>query len=708
MRYIDTVRVACSGGEVEEKARNRLEMRYRELFEKYQKIDSDEINKNFSSHQIQAINFMSLGLENGLDSFYRETSEFFEEDANRTAIAVAGFMKSRRAYDLVHDKKSAVLDNSQMDQLTKMFGSLLGVQLTSEFVKSVRTEEMGRIFGYAISGLCERDMGAWKTDVSLQRKYNGSLDRYLADVISKSDKQASYRFVSDLDDSGTFRAAFKINEAISAQRGQVRGRNLVDHCFVNADPDGHGGTIVLGTSTAENHAEKHGYSFSACVLAAQAMTERKTINGNPNPYYGFKIKTYCFMAGFMPTTTLDGQVERAPVVQMLEKGRQDKSQLSIAQVCSIAKLPFLSLFASEDPSPFLSRGLSEINPVISGCDTLPDYDNLINENRTKRTYRNSRRLGVYVLTQAAKVSQLLAQENSHVELGDFGPQKVLRSGLKTLVGVINNYGKIFPITTKHDLQARETKLLGKIAGDFKVISRKITSSNSGRGHGIAETLHLLSDSLSSPNKILTKMLRVGDDVRKFDVDVVHDDALYSKIDMLGKMYTSTEERKSAARGLSDRIRAGNGVEFFEKMLATAQDAYPLSEPQSKFWMDWTDALEYCLDGGSIDDWKGTFFADREALLKGKAEFIQECEKGPLRNMVVSIDNLIGQKGPMGRATLATRLGHAKMKSTVLPNIIKSLVSIARSVDDDEAVAMLRSLTNPPVQPSLFKSGRRGP
>jgi hypothetical protein len=701
-RYIDQVRKACSGGDVEESVRKRLDNRYRELYASYQKISPEEINNHFSSGQIQAINFMSLGMENGIAEFYRETSGFFEKDANRTAIAVAGFMKSRRAYDLVHSQKSGALDPQQMEQLTRMFGSLLGVQVTSEFVKSVRTEELGRIFGYAISGLCERDIGAWQSDEALRKQYGGSVDKYLADVIPKADKQASYRFASDLEETGTFLAAFKINESISAQRGQVRGRNLVDHCFLNANPDGKGGTIILGTSTAENHAEKHGYSFSAAVLAATAMTERKTISGKPNPYYGFKVKTYCFMAGFMPTTTLDGEIERSPIVQMLEKGRTGKSALSLAQVQSIAKLPFLSLFASEDPSPFLSRGLNEINPVVAGCETLADYQTLVNENRTKKTYSSSRKLGVYVLGQVAKVSQLLAQDNSLVEIGEVGPQKVLRSGLETLVGVVRNYGTIFPIKRPHELQVKEKKLLGNIAEDFEVIANKIKLSDSGRGLGIAKTMTLLARSLSTTDKIVTQMLVDGEDVKKFDVDVVHNEDLYGKIDMLGKLYTSKDERKFASRGIADRIRAGNGTEFFRQLLDTTRNAYDLTSEQSKFWADWTQALFHRLDGGTIEK------SEREALLKGKAAFTSECEKGPLRNMVMAIDNLIGQKGPAGLSPIVTRLDHHKMKTSVLPNIVKALVAMTRGVDDDEAVGTLRSLVSPPVQASLFSPSRRRP
>lgn len=693
-RYIDAVRSSCQDGEIDDRTRHRLETRYNELFEKYQNISIDKVNKYFTPQEIQAINFMSLGMENGLAVFYKETAAFFEVDANRTAIAVAGFIKSRRAYDLVHMQKGGDLNQQQMEQLARLYGSLLGVQLTREFVRSVRTEEMGRIFGYAVSGLCERDMGAWHADASLRSQYKGSLDKYLADVIASADKQASYRFTSDLEESGQFLAAFKINESIHAQRGQVRGRNLVDHCFIHHNPDGSSGTITLGTSTAESHAEKHGYSFAASVLAAQAMVERKTISGRPNPYYGYKIKTYCFMAGFMPTTTLEGDVERSPVVQMIEKGRPAGSELSLSQVLSIAKLPFLSLFASEDPSPLLSRGLSEINPVISGCDTLSDYGTLVNETRQKKTYKSSRRLGVYVLGQVAKVSQLLAQGNSRVDLGDVGPQKVLRSGLETLVGVVQNYGSIFPIDKdkKNKLQEREVELLVKIATDFTRIADKIKASNSDRGRRIAKSLSLVASSITTPSKVLTQMLQDGDDVRKFDVDVVHSDILYDKIDMLGKLYTSQEERKSAARSIANLIKSGQAHVFFDRLLDMTREACDFTAEQSSFWSDWVDALNHSVQGRAIDEWKGMHFQDRDALLKGKEAFVAGIEKGPLRNLVVSLDNLVSQKGPKGRADLHERLGHDKMKNTVLPSVVKSFVSVARAVDDDEAVALLRSLT----------------
>ena len=148
-----------------------------------------------------------------------------------------------------------------------MFGNMLGVKVAATFVSSMRAEEMGRIVGYAISGLCEEDMADWNDPVKGKRlrKEHGTLDQYLLHTIRDADKWASFRFQRAEPPEEGFQAALRINEHEGALGNKRRGRNVLDHCFVrrNSDPDAKPkGVLVLGTSTAMIMAREHGFSFA--------------------------------------------------------------------------------------------------------------------------------------------------------------------------------------------------------------------------------------------------------------------------------------------------------------------------------------------------------------------------------------------------------------------------------------------------------------
>ena len=118
-------------------------------------------------------------------------------------------------------------------------------------------------------------------------------------------------------------------------------------------------------------------------------------------------------------------------------------------------MPFFSMFGSTNPTPLIAQGMEEVNPIILGCDTYPTYSALIREGRVRATYSTSRKTAVFVLQQVAKVSRLLAQDNTTIDLSKVGPQKVIQPVLHSLLRISKNYFLEFPDKKNQELKSEE-------------------------------------------------------------------------------------------------------------------------------------------------------------------------------------------------------------------------------------------------------------
>lgn len=693
--FINQVRRHYKGGHVvEDEIVELLETRYRDLYEKYRNLDGDTIHREFSAEQIKAINFLSLG-ESHARLFYREMASFFSEDVNQTAVAVAHFVKARRAYDLVNKSARSHEDN---EELARMFGSILGVQVSGGFVAALRAEEMGRIIGYALSGLCESDMRAWnsaKTGPELRRQH-GTLDQYLHHTIRQADKWASYRFENLLEEEGHFAAALKINEFEGAP-DVARGRNLVDHCFVYHNPKG-GGVITLGTSTVQSLAQEHGYSFAQPVLAAQALVAQKTINGEPNPYYGYEVQPYCFFAGHMPTTEIDGSQASPPLAEMLA-GDRSASQGGITprQLMELAWTPFFSLFASTNPSPIVGRGLEFVNPMIAGCETLPLYRQQVNEHRQKRVYSNSRRLATMVIGYAARVASILAQDNTIIDLGKAGPQKSLQPMLEMLLRITKNHFKNFPLMDNQSLSDGELKSIQRVGASFARIAAKLKQDYNHRRGDIIGALEEEADLLTAPSLLNRRLKRDTEWAMQFDRPAVYSEDLHNAIDSLSG-HGSGQRLNNIADTLKLMIQQQKATPLFETVFNEIDQQFKFeSENEADnakaemFWKDYKRCLLHALDDKESRQWSGAHHENWDALLRARASFRKSFPGHPVSKLVNATSVLISQKSPTGSYPLSERIEYPAVQSCLMETA-KTMVSIARNTSSDILVADLRAMS----------------
>lgn len=686
--FLHEVKKSCSLGRPDDTASNRLESRYRELYHGYKSISAEQINKFFSIDEIRAINFLSLGMGNGIRSFYTETAKYFSEDADKTAIAMAEFMKSRKAYDMINKINSKSLTEEEKQNLTTMFGSLLGVEVSYQFVKSVKIEEMGRIFGYALSGLCEKDIKNWNDDSSLRSQYFQNFDDYLYDVIGRSDSKATYRFSNDLENSGAFQTTFNINEMSWAARGTPRGRNLVDHCFVVPGNNERKGVILLGTSTAENVADQHGYSFSCAVLAAKAMADTPLINGKENRYFGFEVKTFSCMAGIMPTTTPEGKVERSASIKSLEV--KNKNKVPLNQVEYLARLPLISLFASKDPSPLIAYGLNGLNPIIAGCNTLSDYQELLRCSQVES--ENFRReMGLYVLKKVAEVSSVLSQDDYYLTIDQAGPQKVMRASISVLPQVINNYFMIFPLKENENINSEEVDILKVISSNFSDIHKKLMFSNTARGLSDIKSLRDTAKKIKDVESIYETAREESDFVSHLHhPKIVFNRDLFNEINSVDAV--ATKDLKAATEGLSYLFRECKAQPFIEIM---KKSIYPFirnskRDTSRSFLYKWADALTHASYGWDLDNWEYNGCTRKELLVE-RSKFLKLNGDHPLAWLVEVADPILTQSGPSGSVNIATRVDSVKMQKEIIPNTIKALVTLSRGAQNEEGIDALKQL-----------------
>ena len=338
----------------DEKAKNSLYLEYKELYSLYLNIPTDEIAKNFTTSDVKVINLLKLGMKNEQD--FNQLIEKIGSNLSDTAISVASFIKSRQGFELINTDSD--FSKYSDDELVTLFGSIFGIQMAGDCVRSLRAEKVGRVVGYALSGLCEQHFVEY-ADLQKKDKNAPPLVDFLKNKIQESDVEGSYVFNEKPDGLDV---SCLINDKKHASITDVRGRNRVDHCFVNHKTK----AIVFGQSTSNKDTEGQGYSFYKGYVAFKNLVEREMVNGSPNPYFGYRLEPYYFLGGRF---VADG----ADVKQ--QKGRDFLKMISGASLKEkeeLAQLQYFSLFANAVGQEMVNV-LPKYNVFIAGCNTEPIY-----------------------------------------------------------------------------------------------------------------------------------------------------------------------------------------------------------------------------------------------------------------------------------------------------------------------------------------------
>lgn len=313
---------------------------YRALYHVYAQLSQEEIDMNFEEGEIKLIEYFHLGMN------YENEFNDLLTSVQQNLQSTLDFIGSNKGFHLLNSQKE--FDKYTEEELQALFGTLFGIQLSKECVKSLRAEKIGSILGYALSGKFELLKPSLMGLSDIQKLESIKRDIQLHDVCLK------YTFHEEKD-GVSVDVEFDVQ---NANRTSVRGRNRADNCFINHATK----TIHVGSVTSNTDASTQGYSFYKPYAALSTLTSMKTLpNGKNNPYYGFQVKPYMMLNARFSLHT-DGHYQKGSKFRdMLRKATPKELRL-------INQLPFMRMIANCANQEHL-ESLINHDVYIIGCDT---------------------------------------------------------------------------------------------------------------------------------------------------------------------------------------------------------------------------------------------------------------------------------------------------------------------------------------------------
>lgn len=363
-KFINNIKKIQSTEDLTIEIENQLIFQIKELTKQYNSVTTE----HFTGDHKKIID--TLLLKENSEEEIKKILLNFKKNTQETIDYLTSYIKSSECFDFTHGKTK-----ESTEELIKIFGSIFGLELSKELSQKVKAENLGRILGYALSGLYTKDLKEleFKENEKLTPE---QLDLFL-DKINKSDITASYKYniennqlILNIDITKDF-----------ANKNCTRGPGRFDHFFINEETK----TLCFGFSTSAKDITKQGDTFAKSYIAMQEFVNQEFINGVQNKYYGYKLEPFYFMFGRINT--------HAPV-----KGTQESGRLFLSQFPNInqknrellAQLPFYSLCQNINDNNTINKfnTLAKYNSFISGCDTLDIYKKQISLSKDNHFYKD--------------------------------------------------------------------------------------------------------------------------------------------------------------------------------------------------------------------------------------------------------------------------------------------------------------------------------
>lgn len=359
--------------------------------------------------------------------------------------------------------------------MVEIFGGLFGVQIAKDCIKSLKAEKIGRVVGYALSNLFSNDI----IEFTELKKKNSNVDfcAFLKEKIQKSDFECSYIYNEKGNDLEIFCA---INEFKNANITEIRGRNRVDHCFVNHKEK----FITFGQSTSNKNTESQGYSYFKGYLTLKHLVSMEKVDGGPNPYFGYILKPYLMLGGRFV-------VDDETVTQ--EKGRDIKKMLPNAiknDLETLGQMQYFRLFGNAVNSEQVNS-LALFNVFIAGCNTLNLYE--FSEKVAALTSENDKnKLCFSVITNYVKnVCEILSNNDLSFSMGGKGD-------LALFLDDINSISEKLFVNFNHKLTRSEyDKSISPLHKSINNLRDKIKPIAGQFGNDVLNKLRIINKNLSS-------------------------------------------------------------------------------------------------------------------------------------------------------------------------------------------------------------------
>lgn len=312
---------------------------YRALYYVYAQLSEQDIHINFEENEIKLIQYFHLGME--YENQFNELLSHVQTDLQSTLA----FIGSNKGFHLLNNNQE--FDKYTEDELRVFFGSLFGIQLSQECVKSLRAEKLSSILGYALSGRFEQ------LKPSLQGLTDIEKSNAIRNDIQRFDLSLSYKY-DEVNNGIEVDAQFEVQ---NKNRSRNRGRNRADNCFINELTK----TIHIGCATSNLDAKAQGYSFFKSFSAVQALVDIAVFeDGQKNPFHGYRIQPYMLLN---TRFSLDNSEYQAG-----SSFREMLGQANYAELRLINQLPWFRMVSNCANQEHL-HALIEHDIYMTGCDT---------------------------------------------------------------------------------------------------------------------------------------------------------------------------------------------------------------------------------------------------------------------------------------------------------------------------------------------------
>ena len=321
----------------------RIHNQYRELYYVYSQLSDEEIAVYFEAAEIKLIQYFHLGME--YENQFNELLHKVQTDLESTIA----FIGSNKGFHLLNSSKKELEDYSE-DELRVLFGSLFGIQLSKECVKSLRAEKIATILGYALSGRFEQ----------LKPSLTGLTDAEKLDALRKDIHQQEVcmkYFYKEIDNGLEVGIDFEGRKNANKTKNTVSPKGEPDTCFVNPLTK----TVHLGFATANLNTMQQGYAFYKAYISAKTLTELSHFeNGAINAWGGYTLKPYMLLNSPFSLESDDYQ-SGSRFKDMLK-------QCSVTELKLINQLPWLRVVANCANKEHL-EAVIEHDIYMLGCDT---------------------------------------------------------------------------------------------------------------------------------------------------------------------------------------------------------------------------------------------------------------------------------------------------------------------------------------------------
>ena len=454
-----------------------LEAEYRSIYDQFSKLTKTRAEQLAQQETDEATQILLEHLVLGRESIQKVQSpiaKLIEEDPHRTDWAVSQFLTTLDAYKLIHTGKSKAekakaveLDERANRLLAGMLG-LEGIELSGGFAKKVRGELLAQAVAYAHSHLCKKDVRQWNEDKELQKEYNGNVETYLCDCITRANTPLIYGIRHHQDAPAEVACVIlegqsaatidQLNKEWEGNRDGLGGtaqRFHADAFCVNHDKKMF---VVGGATTKQESDASQMESLVRLHVALEGLIE------NDPRYHGYSIRPFFFHSGYFCASEEGAVGQGRDFVRELREKEMPQHHIE-----ALARMAFFNLLSEKNPSPTAGRVFSLTNPHVGGCNTLPQYQ--VSE-KAREAKADSRVAALKSLKELALAAEAMASPAF-----DVSHSTVKGNLMQGLEQALHNFYVLFPLNPGQYPPQAERDELVQIAENLDIIREKLKKAN---------------------------------------------------------------------------------------------------------------------------------------------------------------------------------------------------------------------------------------